>query len=115
MTRSAPSSLLAISPVLLLAVLVACAGHAVNGRPPAGGAAGAGTSAADDRITAQVKTVLLNDPQISATRIDVTTANGVVTISGIVRSQAEEQRAVQLARQVSGVKDVRSTLTIPQS
>jgi hyperosmotically inducible protein len=68
----------------------------------------------DQTISARVKAVLLNDTQIAANRIDVATANGVVTISGTVRSKAEEQRAIQLARQVNGVKDVRSTLTIPQ-
>jgi osmotically-inducible protein OsmY len=66
----------------------------------------------DASITAQVKTVLLNDPQVNATKIDVSSQNGVVTMSGTVRSKAEEDRAIQLARQVSGVKDVRSSLKI---
>jgi hyperosmotically inducible protein len=66
----------------------------------------------DATITARVKTSLLNDPQINATRIDVTTANGVVTISGSVKSKDEEARAIQIARAVNGVKDVRSGLGI---
>ena len=64
----------------------------------------------DATITARVKTALLNDQQIAATKIDVTTVNGVVTISGTVRSSAEEQRAIELARKTPGVKDVKSTL-----
>ena len=64
----------------------------------------------DATITAHVKTALLNDQQISATKIDVTTINGVVTISGTVRNRADEQRAIELARQTPGVKDVKSTL-----
>ena len=40
----------------------------------------------------------------------LSTVNCVVTISGTVRSKAEESRAIELARQVAGVKDVRSTL-----
>lgn len=66
----------------------------------------------DATITARVKTVLLNDTQVSATRIDVTTAAGVVTISGIVRSTTEEARAIELARSVTGVRDVKSTLQV---
>jgi hyperosmotically inducible protein len=66
----------------------------------------------DATITARVKTVLLNDPQVGATKIDVDTANGVVTMSGTVKSTAEEQRALALARQVSGVKEVRSSLQV---
>ena len=72
--------------------------------------AGAGTDNAT--ITAGVKTLLLNDTQVDATKIDVSTDSGVVTISGTVRSKAEEARAIELARQVTGVKDVRSTLQV---
>ena len=70
----------------------------------------------DITVTAQVKTVLLNDPQISATKIDVSTTGGIVTVSGTVKSQAEAARAVELAKQVAGVRDVKSELHVaPQS
>jgi osmotically-inducible protein OsmY len=46
-----------------------------------------------------VKTALLNDPQVGGLKIDVDTTKGVVTMSGIVKSPAEAERAVQLARQ----------------
>jgi hyperosmotically inducible periplasmic protein len=66
----------------------------------------------DVTITARVKTVLLNDKQISATRIDVATTDGIVTVSGTVKSQAEAARAVELARQVTGVRDVKAALQV---
>jgi osmotically-inducible protein OsmY len=66
----------------------------------------------DATITARVKTALLNDPQVGGMKIDVDTTMGVVTMSGIVKSDAEAARAVQLARQASGVKDVKSTLQV---
>jgi hyperosmotically inducible protein len=72
----------------------------------------------DATITARVKTALLNDPQVGGMKIDVDTTKGVVTMSGIVKSKAEEMRAVELARQTPGVKDVKSTLLVsstPQS
>jgi hyperosmotically inducible protein len=98
-------------PALLLAgclVMSACGG----GMRPATASA----AAMDDAtITARVKTVLLNDPQVGATKIDISTAAGVVTMSGTVKSKAEETRAIELARQVTGVRDVKSSLTIPQS
>jgi osmotically-inducible protein OsmY len=73
-----------------------------------------GARAVDDdaTITARVKTVLLNDQQVGATKIDVSTSNGVVTMSGTVKSQADQTRAVDLARQTPGVKDVVSNLTV---
>ena len=43
----------------------------------------------DATITARVKTALLNDPQVGGMKIDVDTTEGVVTMSGIVKSQAE--------------------------
>jgi hyperosmotically inducible protein len=55
---------------------------------------------------------LLNDPQVGGLKIDVDTTNGVVTMSGVVKSKAEELRAIELARQTPGVKDVRSTLQV---
>ena len=85
----------------LFPLLVACSG------------AKAITSSLDDAtITARVKTALLNDTQVPATQIDVSTSNGVVTMTGVVRSKADEDRAVQLARQVAGVKDVKSNLRV---
>ena len=87
------------------------------GSGSAGGAVmrpeGATMGAMDDTtITARVKTVLLNDTQVSATKIDVTTTGGIVTISGTVRSAAEEARAIELARGVTGVREVKSALQI---
>ena len=66
----------------------------------------------DATITTRVKTALLNDPQVAGLKIDVDTTKGIVTMSGIVKSREEEQRAVQLARGVPGVQDVKSTLQV---
>jgi len=94
----------------LMLPLAACGGNTARMGSPN---TPASMNANDDvTITARVKTALLNDPQISATRIDVATSNGVVTMSGAVKSKADEQRAIQLARQVNGVKDVKSTLQV---
>ena len=66
----------------------------------------------DATITTRVKTALLNDPDVAGTRIDVDTTTGVVTLSGIVKSQAEADKAVAVARKIGGVKDVKSTLQV---
>jgi osmotically-inducible protein OsmY len=95
---------------LLMVICVACLASSCAGMAMRPATASAATD--DATITARVKTVLLNDTEVSATKIDVRTDNGVVTISGSVRSKAEEARAIELARQVSGVKDVRSTLQV---
>ena len=68
----------------------------------------------DSGISTRVRTALLNDPQVAAGDINVTASNGVVTLSGRVRSEAERERAVAVARQTSGVSDVRSELAVGQ-
>ena len=68
----------------------------------------------DVGLSTRVRTALLNDPQVAAGQINVRAANGVVTLSGNVRTAAERDRAVALARQTSGVSDVRSELAVTQ-
>ena len=65
----------------------------------------------DANITTRVKTALLNDPDIVG-QIDVDTADGVVTLSGAVKTAAERDKAIALARKVTGVSDVKSTLQV---
>jgi hypothetical protein len=74
----------------------------------------AGETIDDATVTTRVKTVLLNDPDVGGLRIDVDTFKGVVTLSGAVKSPAERDKAVALARQIGGVKDVKSTLQVQQ-
>jgi osmotically-inducible protein OsmY len=66
----------------------------------------------DATITTRVKTSLLNDPEVAGLRIDVDTFKGVVTLSGAVKTPAERDKAVALARRIDGVTDVKSTLQI---
>lgn len=73
----------------------------------------ASTLAKDSAITAKVKAAQAADSTVRATRIDVETDNnGVVTLSGAARSQAEIDRAVELAKGVEGVKSVTNNMTL---
>ncbi len=65
----------------------------------------------DATITTRVKTAFINDKEIR-TPIDVDTFKGVVTLSGSVKTKAEETRAVALAKTIRGVVDVKSTLKV---
>src|SRR5688572_25871161 len=66
----------------------------------------------DTTITTRVKTAMLNDAQVGGLRIDVDTFKGVVTLSGRVKSQAERNQALTLARRVSGVTEVKDALQV---
>ena len=66
----------------------------------------------DAAITAKVKSKLLDDPQVKGLKIDVDTRDGVVFLTGSVRSDNEKETAIQLARGTKGVRDVQANLTI---
>ena len=66
----------------------------------------------DTTITTRVKTAMLNDPAVGGLSIDVDTFKGVVTLSGRVKSQAEKEQAMNLARRVSGVTEVKDSLQV---
>jgi hyperosmotically inducible protein len=63
-------------------------------------------------VTAKIKSKMALDDTVKALDIDVDTANGVVTLTGTVHSQAERTRAVQLARETEGVTSVNDRLTV---
>ena len=65
----------------------------------------------DAYITTRVKTALLNDEVITG-KIDVDTVGGVVTLTGSVKSAVERDKAVALARKITGVSDVKSAIQI---
>jgi hyperosmotically inducible periplasmic protein len=98
---------LLLLPLLLTSVSLPACGAGMNIHP-----ATAAAATDDASISARVKARLLNDTEVRATNIDVSTVNGVVTMTGTVSSKAGEARAVQLAQQVSGVKNVISKLEI---
>jgi hyperosmotically inducible protein len=66
----------------------------------------------DATISTRVKTALLNDPEVGGLRIDVDTFKGVVTLSGAVKTAAERDKAIGIAKRIGGVTDVKSTLQI---
>ena len=71
-----------------------------------------GTQIDDATITAKVKLKLIEDPITKARKIDVDTVNGVVTLTGVVESEKEIKRAIEIARNVEGVKKVVNNLRI---
>lgn len=62
--------------------------------------------------SAKIKTELLSDDLVSGTSIDVETYKGTVILSGFVDSEAEKERAVEIAESMKGVRDVEEALIV---
>jgi hyperosmotically inducible protein len=71
-----------------------------------------GTVIDDATITAGVKLKFAKDDLVRAYKIDVDTKDGMVTLTGTVKSEAEAKRAIALAESEEGVKRVSSVLQV---
>ena len=73
---------------------------------------GTGEYVDDSVITTKVKSAIFNDSTLKVNEINVETFKGVVQLSGFVRSQADIDQAVKVARGVGGVKSVKNDMRI---
>ena len=69
----------------------------------------------DAEITAQISASLAKDPDLSAVKIDVDTANGRVTLKGPAPSAVARERAEGIAKAVNGVSSVNNQLVVSAS
>jgi osmotically-inducible protein OsmY len=67
---------------------------------------------ADARITAAIKTRLIANRDLSGMGISVNTTGGIVTLAGFVSSTEQIGKAMLLAMEVDGVREVISTLQV---
>jgi hyperosmotically inducible protein len=69
--------------------------------------------AASAALTTKVKTALAKDAGFKTLgKIDVDSADGVVTLKGRVESAEAKKKAEQIAKQVDGVKSVKNQLRV---
>ena len=69
----------------------------------------------DSALSANVKTQLAADDMVKGSSVKVATDDHVVTLSGSVPSQAVRDRALQIARDTTGVTSVVDKLTIGEA
>ena len=89
---------------LILATLLGCASTAKH--------EGTGEYIDDTVITTKVKAEIFEEPGLKSAKINVETFKGVVQLSGFVSSQANINRAVEVARAVKGVKSVKNDMRV---
>jgi hypothetical protein len=72
----------------------------------------AACSQTDSGVTTKVKAKFAQDDIVKAHEINVTTREGIVTLTGEVESVAVKQQAVRLARETAGVTEVIDELRV---
>lgn len=73
---------------------------------------GTGQYVDDSVITTKVKAAIFNEPSLKVAEINVETYKGVVQLSGFVSSRADMSKAVDVARDIKGVKSVKNDMQL---
>ena len=68
----------------------------------------------DSSITTQVNAAIVKDPDAHYFKIDVTTTQGGVVLTGFVNSKETEERLVTKIKEIRGVKSVKSLLKVEE-
>jgi len=66
----------------------------------------------DTTITTRVKAALIGDKSVKASQIGVETMQSVVQLSGFVDTPQEKLRAGDIARNISGVREVQNNIAV---
>jgi len=95
------------STLFLIGLLVSAMGCASTAKQE-----GTGEYVDDSVITTKVKAAVFKEPTLKSAEINVETVKGVVQLSGFVSSQANINKAVEVARTVNGVKSVKNDMRV---
>ena len=74
----------------------------------------AGEHIDDATITTEVNAIIVKDEDAQYLKIDVSSLDGNVTLSGFIHDKKAEDRIVAKIRQIKGVKSVKSNLKVEQ-
>jgi osmotically-inducible protein OsmY len=96
-----------LSAIVLAVSLVSVVGCASTAKQE-----GTGEYMDDTVLTTKVKAAIFNEPSLKSAEINVETFKGVVQLSGFLTSQADVNKAVAVARGVSGVKSVKNDMRV---
>jgi len=113
------TSKLAFTAALMAAVLMnsGCAPAVVGGAAVGGYAVGSDERTSeqiseDIRLSGAINKRLAEDDLLGSMSIDVDVVEGYATLSGVLKTAEQAQRAVELAKSVEGVRGVRNNLQI---
>lgn len=85
----------AIGVALVFVLAAACASKPLDDSP-----------VSDDQLLVEVQHALSVEPQLFGTRISASAMNGVIELSGYVKTNEQRSMAADIARSVDGVRSV---------
>jgi osmotically-inducible protein OsmY len=88
---------------------------AVKDRATAAATTKAAAVVDDSAITAEVKLKLADAPSLKDCPLSVTTTNGVVALTGVVKTKQAKGAATKIAKGVKGVKSITNEITIEKT
>lgn len=66
----------------------------------------------DSTITTKVKAAFIHDDKVKSFDVSVETFKGIVQLSGFVDTSEQKSRAGEVARGVTGVREVKNNITV---
>ncbi|MBK1891789.1 BON domain-containing protein [Undibacterium sp. 14-3-2] len=96
-----------LATILMSLMLIGVAGCASTTKSE-----GTGEYMDDTFITTKVKAAILNEPTLKSREINVESFKGIVQLSGFVTSQHDVDKAIEVTRNVNGVKSVKNDMRI---
>ena len=97
-----------------LMIVTGCDSQKADSSATAPATTSVGTEIDDTVVTSKVKSALLSDPEVKSFDLKVETRKGEVMLSGFVASQAQAERAIQVAQGTAGVKLVTNKMDITE-
>jgi len=97
--------------LLIAACVCGAGGLAIAQQMPADEAASSGSSAQDTKLEKKIDYRLQHDQKLKARDVDASVKDGVVTLTGTVRTSSEKARADRLAH-TKGVINVENQITL---
>ena len=94
----------ALIAAVLLVTMAGCASTARH--------EGTGEYIDDTVLTTKTKAAIFKEPSLKSAEINVETFKGIVQLSGFVSSQADINRAAEIARGIAGVKSVKNDMRL---
>ncbi len=68
----------------------------------------------DASITTEANAIIVKDPDARYLKIDVSSTNGNIVLTGFIRDKKAEERIAAKIRQIKGVKSVKSNLKVEE-